>query len=274
MEKKASLLSGGRGLAVCVLLLALAGFMTYRTLTTAPPPVPEPIETIFMCSEKHMTFPYAMRAGESWPVVSPFTNQRTGYPVEHCYWTKDGKRKATPTYVILNEHLGKPGDTICPDCGRVVIGHNPPPPPGTPLAEPGSATQQTPPPGTAKPATSPGKTPVTPARPASPPERKPSAAPPASQPAKASGTMSPGKNPASPENAAVAEKEVYAYIRAKMDQMIQQRAKLLSSGKTSADPEVQQLETSILNARQLLTEKGEVVGEIVPPLAPPAEPSK
>lgn len=62
----------------------------------------------------------------------PFTNSKTGkatlYPAEACYWTKDGKAKFPPTFVVLEERMGKPGPTRCPDCGRVVKLYNPPPP--------------------------------------------------------------------------------------------------------------------------------------------------
>ena len=33
-----------------------------------------------------------------------------------------------PTYVLLNTWTGKPGPTICPDCGREVTRFNPMPP--------------------------------------------------------------------------------------------------------------------------------------------------
>jgi len=59
-----------------------------------------------------------------------------------------------------------------------------------------------------------------------------------------------------------------------MDEMIQQRAQLLKSGKTSSDPEVSQLEASILKARQLLLEKGEVLGDVAPPIVPASQPGK
>jgi len=48
------------------------------------------------------------------------------YKAELCYWTKDGKPKDDPTYVILNKNRGKPEPTFCPDCGRLVREHNPP----------------------------------------------------------------------------------------------------------------------------------------------------
>lgn len=54
------------------------------------------------------------------PAVNPKTGKKTLFPVELCYWTKDGRAKIDPTPVILNQWLGKPGQTICPDCGRPV----------------------------------------------------------------------------------------------------------------------------------------------------------
>jgi hypothetical protein len=62
----------------------------------------------------------------------PWNNPRTGkptlYPCERCYWTKDNKAKKDPTHVILNQHIGKDGGTVCPDCGRKVVLYNPMPP--------------------------------------------------------------------------------------------------------------------------------------------------
>ncbi len=73
---------------------------------------------------------------EEFPITDggaqPWTNPKTGkkslYMAEKCFWTKDGKAKTKPTFVLLNNYAGKPGDTICPDCGRKVVGHNPMPP--------------------------------------------------------------------------------------------------------------------------------------------------
>ena len=53
------------------------------------------------------------------------------YPAELCYWTKDGKVKDSPTAVLLNLYVNKPGPTFCPDCGRLVVPNNPFPLPGT-----------------------------------------------------------------------------------------------------------------------------------------------
>lgn len=128
-------LSGPIGMLVFILFFTAAGYLTYHTLTTAPIPDPEPLSKTFVCSETGKPFEYSISVGEKWPVPSPYTGRKTGYPAEACYWTKDGKRKSEPTYVILNEYLGKPGDTICPDCGRLVVGHNPMPPVSVPLVD-------------------------------------------------------------------------------------------------------------------------------------------
>lgn len=128
-------LSGPLGIVVFLVLFGSAGYLTYRTLTIAPIPPTEPIEMTFFCIETKKPFEGKMVEGEKWPVMSPYSGKMTGYPVERCYWTKDGKRKEEPSLVVLNESLGKSGDTICPDCGRLVIGHNPIPDESVPLAE-------------------------------------------------------------------------------------------------------------------------------------------
>jgi len=71
---------------------------------------------------------FGIREGDTIPYKNPKTGEHTLFPAERCYWTKDGKAKVEPTYVLLNEDAGKPGPTICPDCGRRVVPHNPMPP--------------------------------------------------------------------------------------------------------------------------------------------------
>ena len=63
------------------------------------------------------------------PVKAP-SGGMSGYPAEKCFWTKDGKIKDEPTLVLINTWTGKAGPTFCPDCGRLVVGHNPLPRPG------------------------------------------------------------------------------------------------------------------------------------------------
>ncbi len=61
---------------------------------------------------------------KGWPVKAPDTGQMTGYPAEACYRDQCGQKQGG-TWVILNETLGKPGETLCPACGNRVVGHNP-----------------------------------------------------------------------------------------------------------------------------------------------------
>jgi hypothetical protein len=83
-------------------------------------------------------FEYTISVGDTYPVNAP-SGGKTGYPAELCYWTKDGKPKTDPTPVLLNAWTKKPGPTFCPDCGRLVVPHNPPPRPGD--APPPTATE-------------------------------------------------------------------------------------------------------------------------------------
>jgi len=72
--------------------------------------------------------PYSIELKEGMPFPAPApSGGNTGYPAEKCYWTKDGKEKKDPTYVLLNRFVAKPEPTFCPDCGRLVVGHNPRP---------------------------------------------------------------------------------------------------------------------------------------------------
>jgi len=63
--------------------------------------------------------------GKAFPYDNPKTGKAKLFPAEACFWTKDGKIKDKPTWVLLNEHAGKPGQTVCPDCGHPVKQHNP-----------------------------------------------------------------------------------------------------------------------------------------------------
>ena len=87
-------------------------------------------QRVFICSETGKSFNHELAEGEAVPVKSPYSGKATGYPAELCYWTKDGKVTETPYPVLLNAAVGKPGPTFCPDCRRLVVGHNPRPRPG------------------------------------------------------------------------------------------------------------------------------------------------
>ncbi|MBC7783502.1 MAG: hypothetical protein H7144_06650 [Burkholderiales bacterium] len=81
----------------------------------------------FICSETGKSFSLTIEQNMSWPVQSPYSGKKTGYPAEPCYWTKDGQIKSTPTWVLVNHYLAKKGPTYCPECGRLVKPQNPPP---------------------------------------------------------------------------------------------------------------------------------------------------
>ena len=86
-------------------------------------------DRIYIDASTGKPFEYVVKIGDKTPVSAP-SGGKTGYPAELCYWTKDGKAKPDPTPVLLNVLAGKPGPTFCPDCGRLVVGHNPVPAPG------------------------------------------------------------------------------------------------------------------------------------------------
>lgn len=71
---------------------------------------------------------FAVPDNVSFPLKHPKTSSNTLFPAEACYWDKGGKAKLKPTWVLLNTHAGKPEPTLCPDCGRPVVPHNPMPP--------------------------------------------------------------------------------------------------------------------------------------------------
>jgi hypothetical protein len=84
---------------------------------------------MFIDSATGKAYPLELKIGMEIPAKAP-SGGMTGWPAEKCYWTKDGKTKTEPTYVLLNVYLGKEDPTFCPDCGRLVVTHNPAPSPG------------------------------------------------------------------------------------------------------------------------------------------------
>ncbi|MFQ5429973.1 MAG: hypothetical protein ACE5E1_06650 [Phycisphaerae bacterium] len=63
---------------------------------------------------------------------------------------------------------------------------------------------------------------------------------------------------------------IYATIRVRMEEMIEQRKELLASGTPPSDERVRKLEGSIMRARGLLIENGETVEDVDPPIVLPA----
>ena len=115
-------------LSAVVVMLAVAGLFIWRSLG---PSDAEAIsrDRIFIDAKTMKPFEHELKVGDTIPTKAP-SGGDTGYPAELCYWTKDGKPKDTPTPVLLKSWLGDNGPTFCPDCGRLVVGHNPPAAPG------------------------------------------------------------------------------------------------------------------------------------------------
>lgn len=147
----------------------------------------------------------------------------------------------------------KPDETAAPAKAAPAPAAKPAPAqPAQPAPKPSAAAQPTQPP--------PGHPPVpavqkTSEPPKPPPADKPEAGAQATEKARAQ-----------------AEDMIYANIRVKMEEMIAQRAQMLKSGKSPSDVEIRKLESSILKARDLLTQAGEVVGDIQPPITNPPQP--
>ena len=87
-------------------------------------------DRVFVCATTGKSFRHEVSPGEVTPVRSPHTGENTGYPAELCYWTAEGAVKDEPTAVLLNDYAGLAGPTFCPECQRLVVGHNPRPEPG------------------------------------------------------------------------------------------------------------------------------------------------
>jgi hypothetical protein len=108
--------------------LCLAGIVMIWQLSGRGDPRAESEMMTVVDSETNEVVKIKLRLGEKGPFVNPKTTKNTLYPAEKCFWTKDGKAKLNPTYVLLREYLGEAGPTTCPDCGKKVRPRNPMPP--------------------------------------------------------------------------------------------------------------------------------------------------
>jgi|CXWL01.1.fsa_nt_gi hypothetical protein len=82
-----------------------------------------------VCADTGKVFEeFSIGKDASFPIENPKTGKKSLWIAEACYWTRDGGAKLTPTWVLLNANKGIKDPTLCPDCGRVVVGHNPMPP--------------------------------------------------------------------------------------------------------------------------------------------------
>jgi hypothetical protein len=118
----------GKVVAIALALVALAAAVVIARDSFGPPrETRNSNDRMFICAETGKAFEYTIKRGDMFPVMSPHSGKKTGYEAEKCFWTADGKSKKEPTFVLLNEHVNKPGPTFCPDCGRHVVRFNPPP---------------------------------------------------------------------------------------------------------------------------------------------------
>jgi hypothetical protein len=120
----------GRVTGIVVSLAAL-GFAACSVASFFRGGTPESVRSrMYICTETRKQFRHVNQMGETLPIFSSFSGKNTGMPAEACYWTADGKAKKEPTWVLLKEYVNEAGPTFCPDCGRLVVGHNPAPGPG------------------------------------------------------------------------------------------------------------------------------------------------
>jgi hypothetical protein len=115
------------GISLLVVALLALVFSAWSNLVGDDPVTAASRDRTYICAETGKAFRHKLKAGDIVPIDSPHSGKRTGYPAELCYWTADGGTKPDPTPVLLNSYAGKSGPTFCPDCGRLVVGLNPPP---------------------------------------------------------------------------------------------------------------------------------------------------
>ena len=116
-------------LSVSVVVIATVLILVIHNLTAYSTAGEDSRNRWFVCAETGKPFMAHLEVGTSIPVLSPFSHKETGYPAELCFWNADGSIKKDPTPVLLKRFLN-PNDnspTFCPDCGRLVVAHNPPP---------------------------------------------------------------------------------------------------------------------------------------------------
>lgn len=124
----------GKGVAIALAVIGLVIVVVSARRSLGPSEAAQMSRgRVFIDAATGKAFNHTLSLGEKVPVPAP-SGKNTGVPAELCYWTKDGKLKREPTFVLLNEYAipKKSGPTFCPDCGRLVTPLNAPGIPGTP----------------------------------------------------------------------------------------------------------------------------------------------
>jgi hypothetical protein len=116
---------------VGLIILALGGLMYWSVRSNFGPTSAARMasERVFVCAKTGKSFSHTMEKGERIPVYSKFSGENTGFPAEMCFWNADGSIRTEGVPVLLNPYKGVSEPTFCPECGRLVVGHNPPPAP-------------------------------------------------------------------------------------------------------------------------------------------------
>ena len=118
--------SAGKVVAAVVILAGLVFvYVSARNVMTSEAEESS-ANRMFIDIETGKPFRYRLSEGDTIPVDAP-SGEKKGFPAEACYWTKDGKAKEEPTWVMTNNWKNSRDPTFCPDCGRLVVTHNPAP---------------------------------------------------------------------------------------------------------------------------------------------------
>ncbi len=108
-----------------VVIAVFAIFLSFRSSFGPSSAASLANRQIFVCEKTGKSFELTLKPGMTIPVHSPYSVANTGYPAELCYWTVSGGVSPDPHPVLMNSIMGKPEPTFCPDCGRLVVRHNP-----------------------------------------------------------------------------------------------------------------------------------------------------
>lgn len=114
-----------------VIAVLMLGLVVYSYNATFSNDLNIPDHFVYIDADNNKTFEVDRSEGMKSPVKSPFSGKMTGYPASPCYWTKDGKIRNEPFWVLPNRARGSQEPTYCPDCDRLVDEQANQPYPGT-----------------------------------------------------------------------------------------------------------------------------------------------
>ena len=116
-----------------IVALVIAALLVARNMSGGKSAESLNAERVYKCVECGHDFERTLKIGDSEPFACPKCGKMSAYRAEACYWAKDAaggwKAKAKPTFVVLKSRVDSNSTekTYCPDCGHIVVGHNPRP---------------------------------------------------------------------------------------------------------------------------------------------------